>query len=1192
MKIKIASKGVIALLLSLLMVISMVTIGVVSASSAKVEVADTAANGTVTVYFENVRSWSNVYVCFLNGDTWNNNGVSTSGYTFQQMSLVSGKTYKLTYTGNYSQYIVFCKDKQDNYGNLWQTEASYRGDFNPSTPYFTPSATANSTVNSCTYYSGGSWAAAPGGNTDPTQSSGGGSSSGNTIYFENNLGWSSVYYCFFNSDAWTNSGVTTSNHTMQQMTKGSGNTYSATYSSSGQYVVFCKDKQDNYGNLWQTQACYRGDFDASKPYFTPSTTSSGTWNSTVYYSDGSWAAAPGGGDTTPTAPPVVGEKTRLAIGDDTNDRWLGNDNAQFKVVVNGAATAMTKSVDVASGLNIWYADVAKINAGTSIKFQRCSVINTATVWNEWTTSYVADTPLYKVGENDTITPAALLDIPDGSVTNFGYGIWVDTKGNANKKDFVKIYANDFVKNTTYDLYLPAYTDWSALKVYTNFPTCSINGTAVTKGQVNTLNLSASGIERTVSINYKRNASGSTHNGSLHIMRGGTASAMLLSTKADLYTGLAAAYAVQEDGHTPDYAGVAAYKSTVETKGDYMFYDKTGALLNPKDKTTGETLTGLKKLKARGNSTFEASMRLYGKTAYNITLNDKAPLIEGCESSKKYSLLANNADESLLRNATVYGIADAVGMPYAPNTRLIDLYDNGTYLGAYVLTEKVEYGKNTLIPDAKSSDKANEDILAAGKGIDYDGLKQKTATYTTTNGNTYTYQYSYTDEANKTYEYDGSQVTIGEGEEAETYTLNEALMKKYDFLLEHEIETRYSVEPTWFRSNRTKQAVVPKYPEFATQKQVQWMIEQYDALEDAAYDNDYARVQNIANVETFADVYLIQELTMNLDACATSYYILGGKTYPKLVAAPLWDYDWAAGQYNGKRRTVSNSEVDVADTSKTYVKNKAVSTGDDGRSWTMYNLQAQLCHQNGFWNVCKSRWTNKFDPVLKNFLGDGNTLLSSMLPDYRTAAAMNESRWGNLERNYQGAHGANPAADTWGTRSTITYQKFSNNFGVGQYYAPGTNKSYDNAVYYLNDWLLLRRITMSNSMGLYDATMIETEAPTEAPTDPPTEKPTDAPTEAPTEAPTDAPTQPETTNPDDKFYILGDVDGDKYVTVLDATMIQMIKAGFVEADDHMVQRGLITGDTLNIMDATAIQRLLAGYNDGYDINELKEYADLP
>lgn len=913
------------------------------------------------------------------------------------------------------------------------------------------------------------------------------------------------------------------------------------------------------------------------------------WNgsSAVLWPEQPAASGSGGGDTTPTAAPVTGETTRLAIADDTTDRWLGNDDARFKVVINGAATAMTKSYDVASGLKVWYADVAKISGGTSIKFQRCSAINEANVWNEWSTSYVAGSPLYKAGDNDAITAATMLEIPDGSVTNFGYGIWVDTKGNADTKDFVKIYAGDFVKDTTYNLYLPAYTDWSQLKVYTNFPTLTINNKTITKGQVNTIDLSYAGIEKNWSISFKRNTSGSTHTGTLHVVRSG-ASAMLLTTEKELYAGLAAAYGANDDG-SANYEGVAAYKSIYNGgKGKYVCYDKNGNKLNTDD--------GLKKIKGRGNSTFEASMRLYGKYAMNVTFSEKAQLIEDCASSKKYSLLANNADESLLRNATVYGIADEIGMPYTPNTRLVDLYDNGSYLGAYVLTEKVEYGKNTLIPDAKSSDKANEDILAAGKGIDYDALKQKTATYTAKSGTTYTYQYSYTTESGKTYEYDGSTVTIGEGEEAETYTLDETLMKKYDFLLEHEIETRYSVEATWFRSNRTKQALVPKYPEFATQKQVQWMIEQYDQLEDAAYDNDYARFAETADATTFADVYLIQELTMNLDAGATSYYILGGKTYPKLVAAPLWDYDWAAGQYNGSKLTVSGS-VDVSDWSKVFVKNKSVKIdSSDTRTQSVYNLQAQLCRQSGFWTLCKTRWTNKFVPTLNNWLGDGKILLDEKLPEYITSAYMNNLRWGVLDANYAGAHSSDPGAATWGTRSTYAYRKGTYSFGVGAYYpASEGTKAYQNTVYYLNDWLYKRMTTMSGStFGLYDQSLYvePTEAPTEAPTAAPTEAPTAAPTEAPTEAPTQAPTEAPTEKPTlDPFseYILGDVDGDGIVTIMDATLLQQLIAGY-EFEDRarMGLRSMISGNTLNIIDATLIQRHLAGYEDGYSIGEITEW----
>ena len=847
------------------------------------------------------------------------------------------------------------------------------------------------------------------------------------------------------------------------------------------------------------------------------------------------------------------QKTRIAVADDTGDRWIGNDDASLYAYISGTYTKLTRSVDVASGLKVWYGEVPEPNAGDQIIFLRTSALAKSSDldytkangtdeynFNAWTVSYVSGSPLYKIGDENAVTAASMLDIPDGSVTNFGYGIWVDTKGNADTKDFVKIYAEDFVKNTTYHLYLPAYTDWSQLKVYTNFPTLTINGAAVTKGQVNTLNLSANGIEKTVNISFKRNTAGSTHSGSLHIMRAGTAAALLMTTNDDLYTGLTAAYADNGDG-TANYEGVAAYKALISTKGKYAFYTKDGEKLNTDD--------GLKKVKPRGNSTFEASMRLYGKTAYNITLNEKAPLIEGCQSSKKYSLLANNADESLMRNVTVYGIADAVGMPYTPNTRLIDLYDNGTYLGAYVLTEKVEYGKNTLIPEAKSSDKLNEDILAAGKGIDYDALKQKTATYTAKSGNTYTYQYSYTTEAGKTYEFDGSTVTIGEGEDAETYTLDEALMKKYDFLMEHEINGRYQPEATWFVSDRTKQAVVPKYPEFATQKQVQWMIEQYDALETATFNKDYAALSAVADVESFASVYLIQELTENLDAGATSYYILGGKNYPKLVAAPIWDYDWAAGMYNGKKLT-TDGEVDVADFTQEYVTKKSVKIAEgDGRTQSIPNLQAKMTHIPEFWTLCKKIWTNKFTPVLDDYLGDGKILLGENLPNFRTAAAMNESRWNVLHKM-----NANPE-NYWGTRSTTQYKKggtTKSDFAVGGNKCTGATFNYDNTVYYLNDWLTQRRSFMDRTLKLYDASLIEPDEPAET-------------------------------------YLLGDVDGNGEVGILDATITQRLIAGFSYADaDRMRIRGAITSDTLGILDATAIQRYIAGFTNIYNIGSVKEY----
>ena len=110
----------------------------------------------------------------------------------------------------------------------------------------------------------------------------------------------------------------------------------------------------------------------------------------------------------------------------------------------------------------------------------------------------------------------------------------------------------------------------------------------------------------------------------------------------------------------------------------------------------------------------------------------------------------------------------------------------------------------------------------------------------------------------------------------------------------------------------------------------------------------------------------------------------------------------------------------------------------------------------------------------------------------------------------------------------------------------------------------------------------TEAPTQAPTQAPTAAPTQAPTTAPTEVPTTAPTDAAET------YVLGDTDGNGFVTILDATHIQRILVELESADEKTRIRGNVYGDGLDILDATYIQRYLVQYPDTLGIGDEKEY----
>ena len=67
-------------------------------------------------------------------------------------------------------------------------------------------------------------------------------------------------------------------------------------------------------------------------------------------------------------------------------------------------------------------------------------------------------------------------------------------------------------------------------------------------------------------------------------------------------------------------------------------------------------------------------------------------------------------------------------------------------------------------------------------------------------------------------------------------------------------------------------------------------------------------------------------------------------------------------------------------------------------------------------------------------------------------------------------------------------------------------------------------------------------------------------------------------------LCGDADGDDFVTILDATVIQRKLANF-EVGDYNATAADADGDgTVTILDATAIQRKLAGFDDGHPIGE--------
>ena len=105
----------------------------------------------------------------------------------------------------------------------------------------------------------------------------------------------------------------------------------------------------------------------------------------------------------------------------------------------------------------------------------------------------------------------------------------------------------------------------------------------------------------------------------------------------------------------------------------------------------EALTG--KIRGRGHSTWE-----WPKKPYKIKLDDKASLL-GMSEAKRWVLLANYADESMLRNTTAFEMARSLGsFRFVPHAIPVDVYMNGIYQGVYTLGEQLEVKTSRIAID--------------------------------------------------------------------------------------------------------------------------------------------------------------------------------------------------------------------------------------------------------------------------------------------------------------------------------------------------------------------------------------------------------------------------------------------------------------------------------------------------------------
>ena len=351
---------------------------------------------------------------------------------------------------------------------------------------------------------------------------------------------------------------------------------------------------------------------------------------------------------------------------------------------------------------------------------------------------------------------------------------------------------------------------------------------------------------------------------------------------------------------------------------------------------------------RGNST-----ALAAKKPYNIKFDSKQNIF-GMGKAKKWSLLANIFDKTLLRNKI--GLDFQRGLEQSRNANQVytgmcqpvDLYLDGKYVGNYLLTESVQSGDTRVNIDE-----------------------------------------SFIDDNDNATEGSGTQVTIN----GTTYTVYDSLLELANDV--KDIPSRYDEESYYFKTNSYNEYFAINSPERTNtsygynvndQNKPQWVkdnrtfVNAFESVLSGSYNDatKYNLISQFIDVNSFVDFYITSEyfMTKDINFSSTRFYIKNGKLY----GGPLWDLDLSSGNI-----------VDHPGYTDFYAQ---------GYAWFR-----ALMKNSYFKEAVKQRFT-ELQPTIKNLYATGglvdreyNNILQSANMNYSQAYNTNDYTGWHLSTNY-------------------------------------------------------------------------------------------------------------------------------------------------------------------------------------------------
>ena len=131
------------------------------------------------------------------------------------------------------------------------------------------------------------------------------------------------------------------------------------------------------------------------------------------------------------------------------------------------------------------------------------------------------------------------------------------------------------------------------------------------------------------------------------------------------------------------------------------------------------------IRGRGNSTWNLP-----KKPYKIKFNQKEKFLgKGYAKAKKWTLLANAGDKTMIRNAITSLMGDFIGLKNNPAHKFVDLTLNGVPQGTYQISDQVDVRPHRVNIEEQDYPITDESDITGGYLLEVDGFLDGTIFYT-------------------------------------------------------------------------------------------------------------------------------------------------------------------------------------------------------------------------------------------------------------------------------------------------------------------------------------------------------------------------------------------------------------------------------------------------------------------------------